>query len=410
MPPVDTDELTENVRLIPIHQGLARAFFWGPVFVLFTVARFDLDGALLLASLYYLFVVTLEVPSGWMSDRLGRVFTLRIAAVCWIGAQLCFLVGDDRFVVIVAGQFLLAAGFASLSGTDVTFHYDTLEALGRAATYADRQSRVSAVGYAVTAVSSLVGGALGLIDLRWAFAASLVAAVVQLAVTLRFHEPPSTDHADPFRRQLTTCMSLIRGRLLGWLFFYGVILVTHEHVAHTLMQPWLAEVLDRDLDDLGATPLLAGALAALVAVVGSGAARASAPLGRRFGFVAVLIGFSVLSAVIVSAMWLSIHVAVIALAAFRSAQGAAAPVLITATAAPRIERHQRATFLSLNSLAGRLGYGVILLIISGRAGEDLQAALGVLSGLSWVMVVVLIASAVAVRPAIATAGGSGAAG
>ncbi len=40
--------------------------------VLFTRARFGLDGALLLASLYYLFAVPLEVPSGRMSDRYRR--------------------------------------------------------------------------------------------------------------------------------------------------------------------------------------------------------------------------------------------------------------------------------------------------------------------------------------------------
>ena len=80
----DLRDLHRNLRLIPVHQMLTHAAAWLPVFVLFTRARFDLDGALLLAAIYYLFVVLLEVPSGWMSDRLGRTLTLRIAAVCWI--------------------------------------------------------------------------------------------------------------------------------------------------------------------------------------------------------------------------------------------------------------------------------------------------------------------------------------
>ena len=76
-----TRDLERNLRLIPLHQALISSFVWLPVFVLFTRARFDLDGALVLASLYYLFVVALEVPSGWMSDRVGRVLTLRVAAL-----------------------------------------------------------------------------------------------------------------------------------------------------------------------------------------------------------------------------------------------------------------------------------------------------------------------------------------
>ncbi|MEL6984661.1 MAG: hypothetical protein AAFO29_19700, partial [Actinomycetota bacterium] len=60
-----------NLTLIPVHQGLSSAYVWLPVMVLFTRSRFGLGQALVLASFYYLSVVVLEVPSGWMSDRLG---------------------------------------------------------------------------------------------------------------------------------------------------------------------------------------------------------------------------------------------------------------------------------------------------------------------------------------------------
>ncbi|MGI9598076.1 MAG: MFS transporter, partial [Acidimicrobiales bacterium] len=179
-----------NLRLIPVHQGLAGALVWIPVMVLFTRARFDLDGALLLASMYYLFVVLLEVPSGWMSDRFGRVVTLRLAALSWVVAHSCFLIGGDVFAMVAAGQFFMAAGFASLSGTDVTFHYDTLEALGRSSEYAGRQARVSALGFVVTSLSAVTGGVVGLIDLRLAFLISLLLALAQLAVTFVLVEPP----------------------------------------------------------------------------------------------------------------------------------------------------------------------------------------------------------------------------
>ncbi len=387
------DRLERNLRLIPVHQAFSHAFVWFPVFVLFTRARFDLDGALVLASVYYLFVVVLEVPSGWMSDRLGRVLTLRLAALSWIGAHLCFVLGDDRFAVIVLGQLLMAGGFASLSGTDVTFHYDTLESLDRAATYPDRQARVSALGYVVTAASAVLGGLLGLADLRWAFVASAVLATCQLAVAMTFVEPPHHDRAEPLGRQLATCARYLRVPYVRWIFLYGVIMVTQEHVAVTVMQPWLTEVLGRSADDLGATPALSGTVFALVALMGAVAARASAPLGRRFGVVATLIGFGVLSSTIVSVMALATHAAVLVLVAFRSAQGAAGPVLISAAVAPRTERRHRATLLSMNSLAGRLGYGLVLLFVSAGAADDVQRVLGILALIAWATVALLAITA-----------------
>ncbi len=379
--------------MILAHQAVAGAYVWIPVFVFFTRARFDLDGALLLASLYYLFVVVLEVPSGWLSDRVGRVPTLRLAALMWIGAHLCFALGDANFGVITLGQFLLAVGFASLSGTDVTFHFDTLEALGRAQTYAQRQARVAGLGYVVTGLSAITGGLLGLIDVRWAFVAAASLAVVQLAIALRFVEPPITDRAEPFVRQLRQCLGYLRHRYVGWLCFYAVVTVTLVHVAFTLMQPWLTLVLDRTADDLGSTPLLAGAVYATTALVGAGAARYSASVAERIGLVVTLIGLGALSSVIVTGMALWAHVALLALVALRSVQGAASPVLVSAAIAPRTQRRHRATLLSLNSLAGRLGYGLVLLFVAAGAEDDVQRVLGILSVISWALVAVLIVTA-----------------
>ena len=385
-----TRDLERNLRLIPLHQALISSFVWLPVFVLFTRARFDLDGALVLASLYYLFVVALEVPSGWMSDRLGRVLTLRVAALGFIGAQVCFAVGDDTFAVILAGQFLLALGFASVSGTDVTFHYDTVEALGREREYTRRQARVSSIGYLTAAASALLGGLLGLIDVRWAFVASAILAVVQLGVAMQLVEPPRTGQASSFGRQLAMCASYLRSRWLGWIFFYGILLVTLEHVAFSIMQPWLTEVLDRSADDIGATPILAGGIYAVTAFIGAGAARSSALVEERVGTVVALVGISALSATIVTGMALSTHVVLLGLVAFRSVQGAAAPVLISGAVAPLTRQEHRATLLSLNSLAGRLGYGVLLLIVSTGADDDVLAVLGALAVIAWIMVGVLV--------------------
>lgn len=370
------------------------ALVWMPVFVLFTRARFDLDGAILLASLYYLFVVVLEVPSGWLSDRVGRVLTLRLAAASWVVAHTCFTFGNDTFWVIIAGQFFMAVGFASLSGTDVTFHYDTLEALGRAETYQKRQARVAAGGFVATSFAVLAGGALGMADLRLPFVVAIALAALQLGVTFALAEPPRTStDSDTRRGQILGCLSYLREAPMAWLFLYGIALVTLEHVAVTLLQPWLTEALGRAADDLGATPVWSGVTLAVTAMIGAGAARASAPLSERFGPAPTLLGLAVLSACIVSAMAAWVHPLVLVLVALRSVQVAAAPVIISATIAPRVERRHRATLLSMNSLAGRLGYGLILLFIASSANDNLSGALRTLALIAWVLVLAVVVAA-----------------
>lgn len=398
-----------NLRLIPVHQGLVSAMVWLPVMVLYTRSRFGLGGAITLSSLYYLAVVLLEVPSGWMSDRFGRVATLRLAAACWVVAQTCFLAGDGSFGVILVGEVFLAGGFASLSGTDVTFHYDTLEALGQADRYRARQARVSAIGFAVTSISALVGGAVGYLALRAVFALALVLAVVQLLVALALVEPaegpaPATARdgsASSSLRveetglvgQLVSCVRYLRSPFLGWIFLYGVVMVSLEHVAFTVLQPWLTELTDGSATEVGATPVLSGLVFAVVALVGAGAARASDPMARRFGVVTTLVGLGALSAAIVTAMALWVAPLVLALVAMRSVQGAAAPVLISQAVSSQVDRRHRATLLSLDSLAGRLGWGLILLAVGRLVDDDVGQALGMLSAVAWILVAVTIGSA-----------------
>ena len=386
-------KLERNLTLIPWHELLVRTSPWIAVFVLFTRANFDLDGAIRLASIYYLAVVVFEVPSGWMSDRLGRALTLRVAGLAWVGSFTCFVVGSESFAVVALGQVLLAAGYASLSGTDVTFHYDTLEALGRPEEYGPRQARVASRGLVFSGLGALTGGALGLIDLRLAFVASMVLALVQLAIAIRFTEPPHTDHASGLIMQISECLSYLRKVPLGWIFGYGIAMVVLEHVAFTLMQPWLTEALDKTPEELGSAPLVSGIIFAGVSLIGAVFARSSVTLSERFGLRTTLVGLGAISAAIVTVMAASTSVLVIAIFAFRSAQGSAAPVLISAAVAPELDQRHRATFLSLDSLAGRLSYGTILLFVATDIGDDVTAGLVRLSTISWSLVAVTAISA-----------------
>jgi len=394
--PVAKAGLERNLRLIPVHDALASSMVYLPVFVLFTRSNFGVSGALQLASLTYLFIVLLEVPSGWMSDWLGRVPTLSVAAASFAISQSCYLLGGSSFAVIVIGQFFLSAGFAFISGTDVSFHFDSLEGLGRSEEYAQRQARVSALSYVTRAVCAIVGGALGFVDLRLAFAVALVLAIAQFILTRLYYEPGNGGvSADPLVRQIGRCLLYLRDRFMAWIFFYGIALVVLEHVAFTLVQPWLTEALGKTPDELGATPFLSGLLFAVVALMGAGAARFSASAGERFGFVATLVGLGVISAIIVTAMALSFSIFVLGLVVLRSVQGAAAPVLISAAVAPRTEQRHRATLLSINSLAGRLGYGALLWVFAVGAQDDPQPFLRAMSVTSWILIGMLIPTGLA---------------
>jgi MFS family permease len=387
--------LERNLRLVPVHGLFAGALVWTPVMVLYTRAQFGLDKAVFLASLYYLFVVVLEVPSGWMSDRFGRVLTLRFAAACWVVGNTCFALGEDQVWVIAAGYLGMAGGFASLSGTNVSFHFDSLDALGCADQFRSREARVTALTYLSSAVAAVLGGAAGLVDLRAPFVIAVALSLAQLALTFQMTEPSHEEDrtAGGLFGHVSESLAYVRSPAIAWLFFYGVAMVTLEHVAFTPLQPWLTEALGQSATVLGSTPLVSGLIIAGVSVVGALAARSTDVLARRIGVRSTLIGYGVLSAVIVTSMWLSTSLFILLFIAFRSVQGAAGPVVLNSAISPLTDQVHRATLLSLNSLAGRLGYGIVLLVISDSIGDDVQRALRSLTLVSWTLIVVLVVSA-----------------
>ena len=90
---------------------------------------------------------------------------------------------SDGFAGIATAQVLLAMGFAFSSGTDVTLHYDSLEALGRTEEFEERESRIRRDHLLVTAAATVSGGAMGVIDLQLPYAAALAAASSRDCIT-----------------------------------------------------------------------------------------------------------------------------------------------------------------------------------------------------------------------------------
>lgn len=389
MDQAESERLERNLSLFVGHETLAHFYPWVPVFVLFTRGSFGLDGALALAAVHYFAVVVAEVPSGWLSDRLGRVLTLQLTALLWIGAQALFWGSGDRFWMVLIAQTLSATGFAALSGTNVSFHFDTLEALGRSSEYEARQSRIASISYTSMGAGALVGGLFGLIDVRAAFPVALVAALAQFAVTLRLTEPPSTSTAPALLPQVVACVRYLASPFLAWVLFYWVAMVVLAHLAFTLAQPYLTEVLGNTAEAVGETPFVSGLQFAGFNLVGAVAARSAAVARRRFGFFVLVMGIAAISALVVSAMAIWVSVWVIGVMLFRSVQGAVGNVVLSSAIAPHVEQQQRATYLSLHSLAGRLVYGSILLATAEALGDDLDATLTLFAIIAWAFVLAL---------------------
>ena len=378
--------LERNVRLYPWYACLFNTYFWMPVFFLYFSEHLSLGQVLRLEAIYYVTVVMLEVPSGYFSDVIGRRRTLVVSSSALIASYALFFFGQG-FGQFAAAQVALAVGISFNSGTDTALHFDTLSALGRGDEYAAREAHANRLAFLGRAVAALGGGLVAMHELRLAYGLSLLAAVGILAIVLLFAEPALRAGAEArrgFLLQIGACLGQLANRPLAWLLGFAVLMIVINHVPYELYQPYLDELLDdRGIGLPGeGTPLVTGVVTAIAMLVASWATARSIWVRDRIGLAATLLGTTALQVLVMAAMGLVLHEVVLLLILLRSVPAAVMEPPLRAAVTPQLPRSLRATYLSLQSLAGRLAFSGVLVLLSfgpQLVGEPRWAAISWMS-------------------------------
>ena len=368
-----------NLRLYTIYQITTHIIAWLPVFFLYFNQYVTLDQAVQLAAVYYISVVLLEVPSGYLSDRLGRRPILIAASLLSLTAYLLFIVADGFSGLIVA-EIFLAASIAFQSGSDTAYHYDVLVAEGREAEYAEREARLKQIGLVTLAISCLIGGALGSVNLVWPYYLSAVAAVATVYLACQFSEKSSTGNSAlpaSHSRRPWQVPEWLKGyandAVLRWLLAFYVIGYSLEHVPFEFYQPYLSLLESRGDFEVAAmldAPLLSGVVIGLSMFGGALGARVGIRISTRFGLLPVLATGLLIQCLIIAGLSLMLSPLILALVVFRNFSMAMAHGPLMGAIAPRLDSRHRATWLSLQSLAGRLFFGSVLFGLSGVSGDS----------------------------------------
>lgn len=130
-----------------------------------------------------------EIPSGYVSDKIGHKQALVISRVCILLSTILFLVANDITFLILAG-IALSTGIAFHSGTGSAFMHETLRGLQREKDYARVMGKISSIGFAVPIVFMVLVPFLVSISFKLPFAIALVVDLVGLFAALSLVVPP----------------------------------------------------------------------------------------------------------------------------------------------------------------------------------------------------------------------------
>jgi len=130
-----------------------------------------------------------EIPSGYVSDKIGHKQALVISRIVILLSTILFLVANNIIFLILAG-IALSTGIAFHSGTGSALMHETLRGLQREKDYASVMGKISSIGFAVPIVFMVLVPFLVSISFKLPFAIALIVDLVGLFAAISLVTPP----------------------------------------------------------------------------------------------------------------------------------------------------------------------------------------------------------------------------
>lgn len=375
--------MTRNVALYPWFKFVQNLTFWQAIWFLLFQNALSAAEAILLYAVYDVATTVMEVPSGYMSDRLGRRRTLIAAAFFGaVGAGL--IAAGSGFAIFAIAQVCLGATAAFSSGTDNALLYESLKAQGREAEVEAQETRGWQAALMGLALSAITGGFLASYAFHWAFVAGAAAQAVALCIAWRFVEPPHDTRAIASAGpsgQWQHFRQAMQRPVLVWLFVLSVLMYGFSHVPFVFGQPFIAQALE---GVAWSPPIVSGAVSTVMMLVSVLASLIAVRLRQRIGLAAILLFAFAIQIGLIGVLALTSSALAIAVLFLRMVPNSFARPFIVARMQPLLDDAGRATYLSLQSFVGRLLFAGSLLLASAQvqqgtvmASADIQATLGI---------------------------------
>jgi MFS family permease len=359
--------MKRNIALYPWFKFVQSLVFWQATWFLYFESNLSAAEAILLYVVYDIATTIFEVPSGYMSDKLGRKLTLLAAAFSGVGATVLLVLGEG-FTQFALANVLLGAAAAFASGTDTSLLFESLKAEGREKEIETAELRAWRFSFIALALSALTGGALALYDDILPYVGTAIAACGTLVVTTQFSEPPhakQTSRSEDFRALKA---SLSQPTLL-WLLCLTLLMYVFSHIPFVFGQPFIREALTT-AGYASQTPLVSGGVTFAMMAISVAVSLVALPLRRFLGLpVTLLLAFGMQIA-LTSALAASNGLFVIGLLFFRMVPDSLSQPFIRARIQPLLQDGMRATYMSVQSLAGRVLFAATLSLAAGRTTHD----------------------------------------
>lgn len=178
-----------NVRLLSLFNFLIGFTFFAPLAIIYFA---KVSGSYTLGTSIFgimmLSAAIFEVPTGVLSDKVGRRHTLILGSWARVFAFIFYAVGLSYWFLVV-GAILEGLSRAFYSGNNDALLYDTLADDGKEKDYKEHLGKTSSTEFTGLTLSAVIGGLVAQISFVYVMWLAVVSQIVMLFVSFQFSEP-----------------------------------------------------------------------------------------------------------------------------------------------------------------------------------------------------------------------------
>lgn len=344
--------LQTELKLFHVYRLLSTSYLFLPVLITFFVGRgLDFTHIALLNTVYALTAIAFEVPTGALADRFGRCRAMMLGSLLMAIGCVVDYNGRD-FWTFALGEGLLALGMTLTSGADSAYLYDLLLAHGREHEYRRHEGSATAAKLLGAAAALVAGGFVGRHAPAATYAATACVCAAAALVAMMMREPPFVreDDSDFLHGMAHAARAVASRPPLRFAVGFSVLVFTLLRMGIYLYPPYLGNA--------GLGTAWTGVVLAVLSVVGAVAAQRIEAVRRLVGEARLVWGLplAIAASYFVLGRWFAVW-GVALLAVQSMANGLYSPFSKELLNREIADSGQRATVLSVESMARRLAFG-----------------------------------------------------
>ena len=235
------------VRNISIYYAYMATFqlLVGPILTVYLLNKeLSFTEIMTLQSIYSAAIFLSEVPSGALSDLMGRKISLVLAGISMSLGALAYITGS-RFIHFAMGETLFACGMSLKSGSDTSLVYDSLKKMDHTKEFAEIQGKGEACALSVQIVGSVVSGFIYELNPELPLLLSMAMMLISSGIALFFYDVKTYEHEEKpgyIRQMVISGQYLAGNKRIRAIVIYSVFFFVFYRVGFWFYQPYFQAV------------------------------------------------------------------------------------------------------------------------------------------------------------------------